>query len=320
MNRHWRRHWPPWPTGKSLPLRGVGGYHLLCDADSEAAVARLRLRKGRPGKPLAVMLPWRGEDGLDHARVVRDPVGGGGCGALQRCAPHRHGTAQGRSTARALRRTRSVRGGADAGLQSAATICCWTASARPSSPRRGNLSGEPVLTEPEQARERLAAVADGFLHHNRPIVRPADDPVVRVIAGTVRPLRLGRGTAPLELGLREPVPLPLLAVGAYQKTTVALAWGRRVVVSPHIGDLASPPRTRSIRAGRPRSATAVRRTRRMHCARCPFGISQFALGPRLGSAEPCRLAPLRTRRGGRGRVPQRGAAAVLHVGRHRSRP
>jgi hydrogenase maturation protein HypF len=104
----------------------------------------------------------------------------------------------------------------------------------------GNLSGEPVLTEAAAVESRLAQVADGFLHHDRPIARPADDPVARVSAGVVRPLRLGRGTAPLELQLPLRTPVPILAVGAYMKTTVALAWDDRAVVSPHIGDLASP--------------------------------------------------------------------------------
>ncbi len=67
----------------------------------------------------------------------------------------------------------------------------------------GNLSGEPVLTEPEEAEARLADVADGFLHHDRPIARPADDPLVRVVAGATRPLRLGRGNAPLEFDFPE---------------------------------------------------------------------------------------------------------------------
>jgi len=78
------------------------------------------------------------------------------------------------------------------------------------------------------------------LHHSRAIVRPADDPVVRVVARCARPVRLGRGTAPLELSLPLPIEMPTLAVGAYMKNTVALAWGDRAVVSPHIGDLTSP--------------------------------------------------------------------------------
>jgi hydrogenase maturation protein HypF len=103
-----------------------------------------------------------------------------------------------------------------------------------------NVSGEPVLTDNAEVERRLAHVAEAFLHHDRPIARPADDPVQRVIAGRARPLRLGRGLAPLELELPTAVPAPLLAVGGHMKNSVALAWGRRVVVSPHIGDLDAP--------------------------------------------------------------------------------
>jgi hydrogenase maturation protein HypF len=101
----------------------------------------------------------------------------------------------------------------------------------------GNLSGEPVLTENREAQARLAHIADAFLHHDRPIVRPADDPVYRVIAGLPRPLRLGRGRAPLELELSAPLAEPVLALGSHMKNTLCLAWGRRAVVSPHIGEL-----------------------------------------------------------------------------------
>jgi hydrogenase maturation protein HypF len=101
----------------------------------------------------------------------------------------------------------------------------------------GNLSGEPVLTDNAEAQTRLAHLADAFLHHNRPIVRPADDPVYRVIAGFPRPLRLGRGLAPLELELPMVLPEPVLALGSHMKNTLCLAWGNRAVVSPHIGEL-----------------------------------------------------------------------------------
>jgi hydrogenase maturation protein HypF len=101
----------------------------------------------------------------------------------------------------------------------------------------GNLSGEPVLTNNTEAQTRLSHLADAFLHHDRPIVRPADDPVYRVIAGIPRPLRLGRGLAPLELELPAPLAEPVLALGSHMKNTLCLAWGRRAVVSPHIGEL-----------------------------------------------------------------------------------
>jgi hydrogenase maturation protein HypF len=225
--------------GRIVAMRGIGGYHLLCDAANENAVARLRARKGRPAKPLAVMLPWLGGDGLEFANTVVQ------LSALE---------------AEALRD--SVRPIVLAGRDKHAALADSLAPGLrelgvmlPYSPLHhlllsdfggalvatsGNLSGEPVLTEPEAVESRLAQVADGFLHHNRPITRPADDPVMRVSAGVMRPLRLGRGTAPLELDLPTRTPVPILAVGAYMKTTVALAWDERAVVSPHIGDLASP--------------------------------------------------------------------------------
>jgi hydrogenase maturation protein HypF len=225
--------------GWIIAVRGIGGYHLLCDAANENAVGRLRARKGRPAKPLAVMVPWRGRDGLDYAR-----------GLTQLSPPH---AAALRDSVRPIvltprRANAAVAAGVAPGLRELALML-------PYSPLHhllledfgaalvatsGNLSGEPVLTEPEEAQARLADVADGFLHHDRSITRPADDPVVRVVAGIARPIRLGRGTSPLELDLPVHIQVPTLAVGAYMKNTVALAWDNRAVVSPHIGELASP--------------------------------------------------------------------------------
>ena len=104
----------------------------------------------------------------------------------------------------------------------------------------GNISGEPVLTDNEDAARRLDAVADAFLHHDRPIVRPADDPVIRPMAGAARLIRPGRGVAPIERELSEKLPRPILATGGHMKNTVALAWDNRVVVSPHVGELDTP--------------------------------------------------------------------------------
>jgi hydrogenase maturation protein HypF len=225
--------------GKIVAARGIGGYHLLCDAADENAVARLRERKGRPAKPLAVMVPWRGSDGLDYARELSHL-------SPQESAALRDAV---RPIVLTARRTDTRLAASIApGLRELGLML-------PYSPLHhllledfgaalvatsGNLSGEPVLTEPEEVQQRLTDVVDGYLHHDRPIVRPADDPVIRVIAGLPRPVRLGRGTAPLELNLPGPVQVPTLAVGAYLKNTVALAWGDRAVVSPHVGDLESP--------------------------------------------------------------------------------
>jgi hydrogenase maturation protein HypF len=222
--------------GRVLAVKGIGGYHLLCDARSEHAVARLRARKHRPDKPLAVLYPWRGADGL---QAVRE------CFSLE-------ATAEG-ALLDPARPIVLLRVGAATGLApNVAPGLGEVGVFLPYSPLHqlllddfggplvatsGNVSGEPVLTESSEAGARLAQVADAFLHHNRPIVRPADDSVLRVIAGRARPIRLGRGIAPLELPLPRPVSRPVLAVGGHLKATIALAWGGRIVVSPHIGDM-----------------------------------------------------------------------------------
>ena len=226
-------------AGQIVAVRGIGGYHLVCDAADEQAVTRLRTRKGRPVKPLAVMVPWCGADGLDYARrIVRlSPLEAATLRDSVRpilLAPR---------TAGSLLATSIAQGFSDLGVMLPYSplhhllLADFGAALVATS---GNVSGEPVLTEPNDAQARLAHVADGFLHHDRPIARPADDPVVRVIGDAVRPLRLGRGNAPLELRLPRPALVPTLAVGAFSKCTVSLAWGDRAVVSPHIGSLASP--------------------------------------------------------------------------------
>jgi hydrogenase maturation protein HypF len=223
-------------AGRVLAVRGIGGYHLLCDARDEAAVRRLRERKRRPDKPLAVMFPQRGADGLEAAREELS------IGAVEQAAL----SDPARSIVLVPRRADGRLAPSVApGLGEIGAFLPYSplhhlllaAFGGPVVATSGNVSGEPVLTDPGEAEERLAAVADAFLHHDRPIVRPADDSVVRIAAGQARPIRLGRGIAPLELELPAELPEPVLAVGGHLKLTVALAWGRRVVVSPHIGDM-----------------------------------------------------------------------------------
>jgi len=225
--------------GGIVAVRGIGGYHLLCDAGSDTAVQRLRDRKGRPVQPFAVMLPPEGADGLDGVRRIADLSTLEAAALSDRARPivlvsRREDSGLAESVAPGLRTLGLMLPYsplhhlllADFGAALVATS--------------GNVSGEPVLTLPEEAERRLNFVADGFLHHDRPIARPADDAVVRVLAGVLRPLRLGRGTAPVEMFLSTPVAVPTLAVGAHLKGTVALAWGDRAIVSPHIGGYATP--------------------------------------------------------------------------------
>ena len=225
--------------GRIVAVKGIGGYHLMCDASSVEAVAELRCRKQRPDKPLAVMFPIAGNDGLDVVRrhaILSDAE-------LELLA----------SPVRPIvlitrRPSSTLADNVAPALQEIGAFLPYSPLHQlllegfggPLVATSGNISGEPVLSQNDEAAHRLDAVADAFLHHDRPIVRPADDPVYRRIAGKMRPLRLGRGCAPAELTLPWRQPAPLLAVGGHMKGALALSWDDRVVVSPHIGEMDSP--------------------------------------------------------------------------------
>jgi hydrogenase maturation protein HypF len=226
-------------AGDVVAVKGIGGYHLVCDARNEKAVSRLRDRKRRPHKPLAVMFPIAGDDGLD---AVRDSVALSDEEAEIAAGPIRPIVLAKR------RQDCPLATNVAPGLDELGVFLPYSplhqllldALGGPVVATSGNISGEPVLTDNDEAELRLQAVADAFLQHNRPIVRPADDPVYRRIAGRMRPLRIGRGCAPRELSLPWEQPEPLLATGGHMKGTVALSWENRVVVSPHIGEMDSP--------------------------------------------------------------------------------
>ena len=224
-------------SGEVVAVKGIGGYHLMCDAANPRAVASLRERKSRPRKPLAVMFPMDAELAAVRRAAYLDAV-------------HRDALLDPmRPIVLVPRRERWDL------AEGIAPGCAEVGAMLPYSPLHhllledfggplvatsGNLSGEPVLTDNTEAQARLARVADAFLHHDRPIARPADDPVYRVIRGTARPLRLGRGNAPLEIELPMRLARPALALGGHLKNTVALGWERRAVVSPHLGDMGAP--------------------------------------------------------------------------------
>ncbi len=226
--------------GQILAVKGVGGYHLVCDAANESAVMELRQRKRRPHKPLAVMFPIAGEDGLAAVREQTDPTDTESKQILDPARPIVLVRKSGQySLSAAISDTL-----AEIGVflpYSPLHHLLLGAFGAPLVATSGNLSGEPVLTDAKTAEQRLSAICDGFLHHNRPIVRPADDPVVRIIAGHPQLIRPGRGIAPMELELPGTETLePTIALGGHMKNTIALAWDRRVVISPHIGELDSP--------------------------------------------------------------------------------
>jgi len=225
--------------GNVVAVKGIGGYHMLCDARNWSAVASLRRRKQRPDKPLAVMYPMRGSDGLD---AVRLSVKVSTAEAELLLSPSRPIVLLQKHTYTRLANNVAP------GLREIGVLLPYSplhellmqGFGSPLVATSGNISGEPVLTENAAASSRLGKIADAFLHHDRPIVRPADDPVYRSIAGKVRPLRMGRGSAPFEFDLPWRLTTPVLAVGGHMKGTLALGWEDRVVVSPHIGEMDNP--------------------------------------------------------------------------------
>ncbi|CAK0753330.1 Carbamoyltransferase HypF [Gammaproteobacteria bacterium] len=235
-------------AGVVVAVKGVGGYHLVCDATNNAAVTRLRDHKPRPHKPLAVMVAQRGKDGLDEVRRVANPRPAELALLADPMRPivlvrKRHQDDGSLPTESDTLAVGIAPGLAEIGVMlpySPLHHLLLRELGRPIVATSANLSGEPVLTDDAEVEVRLGRVAEAFLHHNRPIRRPADDAVWRYSAGKLRPLRLGRGGAPLELRLPFRFVEPLLAVGAQLKTTLTLAWDNRVVISPHIGGLGTP--------------------------------------------------------------------------------
>ncbi|MGW8572637.1 carbamoyltransferase HypF [Streptomyces niveus] len=224
--------------GKIVAIKGLGGYHLACDARDEAAVTELRRRKQRGGKPFAVMVK-----DLDVAEGLvtldddeRALIGGGRkpIVLLPRRTP-----AAGTGVAAAV-----APGNPDLGVLLPYTplhVLLFGIGDDTPGPdalvmTSGNRSGEPIVTDDASALTELAPLADAWLRHDRPIQMPCDDSVSRFVAGAELPLRRSRGYAPLPLALPFDIP-PLLAAGADLKNTCALGEGGYAWVSQHIGDM-----------------------------------------------------------------------------------
>ena len=213
--------------GAVVAVKGLGGYHLACDARDERAVARLRGRKHRDEKPFALLTS--DPDDLCHV------------------SPAERTLLESRERPIVLLRRRHDAAVADA----VAPRSAWLGVMLPYSPLHhllaadfagplvltsGNLSDEPIAFDDDDARRRLGGIADAFLSHDRPIHRRCEDSVVR--AGF--PIRRSRGYAPSPLPLPES-PRTIVAAGAELKSTFCVAADRRAFLSPHLGDLDSEP-------------------------------------------------------------------------------
>jgi hydrogenase maturation protein HypF len=217
--------------GRIVALKGIGGFHLACDATSTGAVRRLRERKRRDEKPFAVMVRDLAA-ARDAAHVgpaerrllesVERPIV-----LLQRRpdTPLCDDVAPGNPLVGLFLPYSPLHHllMADAGVPLVMTS--------------GNLAGEPIAWRNEDAVKRLSGIADLFLVHDRDIETPCDDSVARVIAGSPVLLRRARGSVPRPLRLRPPVQRAVLACGAALKNTFCFAVGDEAYLGPHIGDL-----------------------------------------------------------------------------------
>jgi hydrogenase maturation protein HypF len=222
--------------GQIVAVKGLGGFHLMVDARNEAAVCELRRRKHREEKPLALMFPSVASV-LEcctcseiELRLLRSPE----------------------SPIVLLKRKTALAPDASGGLPySLAPRNPYLGAMLPYTPLHhllmqelgfpvvatsGNLSEEPICIDEQEARQRLAGIADCFLVHDRPILRHVDDSIVREMAGRELVLRRARGFAPLPVTVETELP-PLAGVGPHQKNTIAISAGSQVFLSQHIGDL-----------------------------------------------------------------------------------
>jgi hydrogenase maturation protein HypF len=231
-------------SGAIVAVLGIGGFQLLCDATDEAAVSRLRARKRRPDKPLAVlvrdlaMAATLAEISAAEAALLASPEGPIVLLARRRPghAPDAASPAAAPAVAEAV-----APGQTTLGLLLPTTPLHTLLAAganRPLVATSGNLSDEPIAISVAEGLDRLAAIADHFLVHDRPLARHVDDSVARHLLGDVRILRRARGWAPfpLLLGRADDAPA-VLAVGAHLKNTVGLLVGNRAFTSQHLGDM-----------------------------------------------------------------------------------
>ena len=235
-------------AGKIVAIKGLGGYHLACNARDHSAVERLRRRKLRDGKPFAVMV-------LNAASALRYVQLDQGAREILESRERPVVVSQLSGAANTLSPALSP------GLATLGVMLPYTAVhyllfhallGRPAGQgwledandlvlvmTSANISGDPLIIERHEAQQRLAGSADLMLHHDRDIAARADDSVVRAVPGAAVIIRRARGFAPHAIKLAGEG-ASVLALGAHLKSTVAMTRGELAYISPHVGDLDTP--------------------------------------------------------------------------------
>ncbi len=226
--------------GEIVALKGLGGFHLACDATEDAAVRRLRARKQREAKPFAIMV--RTLDDAHDLCEVSDLE------AALLAAPERP------ILLLAKRPAIPVAASVAPDTRYLGVMLPYTPVhhllleqvRRPLVMTSGNRSDEPIAYQDDDARVRLGAIADAMLHHDRPISTRCDDSVVTVVRDGPAFVRRARGWAPRPIRMLAPFSAPVLALGGQLKSTICLGIGSRAFLSHHLGDLDSPEAVRAL--------------------------------------------------------------------------
>lgn len=219
-------------AGKILAVKGIGGFQLLVDATNQDAIERLRIRKHRPQKPFALMVA-----DLAVAQALCFINDSEQQALSSYAAPivllkRRNGTLIADAVA-----PKSDLLGVMLAYSPLHHLLLHDFGA-PLVATSGNRHNEPICIDNAQALEQLAGIADYFLIHNRPILRPLDDSIVRLIGDNITVLRRARGYVPTPITLKSVLP-DMLAVGGQLKNTVAVSHGKQILLSQHLGDLDS---------------------------------------------------------------------------------
>jgi hydrogenase maturation protein HypF len=219
-------------AGKVIAVKGLGGFHLMCDATNESSVRLLRERKRRPAKPFAVMF-------ASMAAIESEAE----------LSPAEAGQIDSKEKPVVLVRSKAntIAPSVAPGIDRLGVFLPYTPLHHrifehidfPLVATSANLSDEPIIRSSNELYEKLSGVVDGVLTHERDIVNACDDSVIQVLDEHPLMLRMARGFAPYTISLPFKIEKKILAVGANQKNSIALAFDDKIILSPHIGDLGS---------------------------------------------------------------------------------